>query len=299
MVIAGVAEYVFPVLGSVGFSGVNLTGIQLAAIKKSIQEVDHKVSVGLVEHFKTATRDFDDAMNKIECEMYTEANLSLRKVIDEAGKAFSIREGLDENINRVPLTSYRELMNSAKMLMFSKILVYSYDEDMDTYLPHLAMPKNKKKLLEIQVVDLTEACIQKKKEVNVKKRQIKYIGLKKSTNLTRKTEVQDRLDRILKIAYPYVSERKEWTDAGTEITVEDEEVNIRVNPVFVPLGEEDEIRVAVGVLVNEDGDYPGFVYVWIWKDEEEIFVQHGHKITQKSLGDFDEDSIGNPTDKRV
>ena len=103
MVIAGVAEYVFPVLGSVGFSGINLTGIQLAAIKKSIQEVDHKVSVGLVEHFKTATRDFDDAMNKIECEMYTEANLSLRKVIDEAGKAFGIREGLDENINRVPL----------------------------------------------------------------------------------------------------------------------------------------------------------------------------------------------------
>ena len=87
-----------------------------------------------------------------------------------------------------------------------------------------------------------------------------------------------------------MSERKEWTDAGTEITVEDEEVNIRVNPLFVPLGEEDEIRVAVGVLVNEDGDYPGFVYVWIWKDEEEIFVQHGHKITQKSQGDFEEDT---------
>ena len=83
-------------------------------------------------------------------------------------------------------------------------------------------PCRSQKLLEIQVVDLTEACIQKKKEVNVKKRQIKYIGLKKSTNLTRKTEVQDRLDRILKIAYPFVSERKGWTDAGTRITIEDE-----------------------------------------------------------------------------
>ena len=136
LVIAGVAEHVFPVLGSVGFNGVNLTGLQLAVIKKSIKEVDHKVSVGLAEHFKTATRDFDDAMNKIECEMYYEANLSLRKVIDEAGRAFSIREGLDEKINRVPLASYKELMNSARMLMFSKILVYSFDEDMETYLPH-------------------------------------------------------------------------------------------------------------------------------------------------------------------
>ena len=133
-------------------------------------------------------------------------------------------------------------------------------------------------MLEIQVTDLAEACIEKKKRVNVKKRQIKYIGLKKSVNLTRKTEVQDRLDRILKVAYPYVSERRGWTDAGHEISIEDEEVDIKVNPVFVPLGEEDEIKVAVGVLVDEDGDYPGFVYVWIWKDEEEVYVQHGRKI---------------------
>ena len=290
MVIAGVAEHVFPVLGSVGANGINLTGFQLAAIKKSIKEVDHKVSVGLVEHFKTATRDFEDAMNKIDCEMYDEANISLRKVIDEAGIAFSIREGLDENIDRVPLASFRELMNSARMLMFSKILVHSFDEEMETYLPHLALPKNKKKLLEIEVTDLAEACIEKKKMVNVKKRQLKYIGLKKSINLTRKTEVQDRLDRILKIAYPFVSERRGWTDAGTEITIEVEEVHIRVNPLFVPLGEEDEVKVAVGVLVDEDGDFPGFIFVWIWKEEEEIFVQHGQKITQKSFCDFDEEA---------
>ena len=289
LVIAGVAEHVFPVLGSVGSSGVSLTALQLAAIRKSIKEVDHKVSVGLVEHFKTATRDFDDAMNKIECDLYDEANISLRKVIDEAGRAFSIREGLDENIDRVPLASFRELMNSARMLMFSKILVYSFDEEMETYLPHLALPQNRKKLLEIQVTDLAEACIEKKKRVNVKKRQIKYIGLKKSVNLTRKTEVQDRLDRILKVAYPYVSERRGWTIAGHEISIEDEEVDIKVNPVFVPLGEEDEIKVAVGVLVDEDGDYPGFVYVWIWKDEDEVYVQHGRKITQTSMDDFEED----------
>ena len=68
-VIAGVAEYVFPAVAG-GFSGINLTGIQLAAIKKCIKEVDHKVSVGLVEHFKTANRDFEDAMDKIEYEMF-------------------------------------------------------------------------------------------------------------------------------------------------------------------------------------------------------------------------------------
>ena len=132
-------------------------------------------------------------------------------------------------------------------------------------------------------MDLAVACIEKKKRVNVKKRQIKYIGLKKSVNLTRKSEVQDRLDRILKVAYPYVSEHMGWTDAGREISIEDEEVDIKVNPLFVPLGEEDEIKVAAGVLVDEDGDFPGFVYVWIWKEEDEIFIQHGWKTTRKSL----------------
>ena len=143
MVIAGVAEHIFPAIATVGFNGISLSALQLmAAIKKSIKQVDHKVSVGLVEHFKTATRDFDEALIQIECEMYDEANICLRKVIDEAGRAFSIREGLDENIDRVPLASYRELMNSAKMLIFSKILVYSYDEDMDTYLPCQRTRKN-------------------------------------------------------------------------------------------------------------------------------------------------------------
>ena len=174
--------------------------------------------------------------------------------------------------------------------MFSKILVYSFDEEMNTYLPHLALPKNKKTYLEIQVANLAEECIEKKNRVNVKKRQLKFIGLKKSVNLPRKTEVQDRLDRILKIAYPFVSERKGWTDAGTRITIEDEMVNIRVNPLFVPLGEDDEIKVAVGVLVDEDGDFPGFVYVWIWKEEEEIFIQHGQRITQQSFDKFEEDT---------
>ena len=287
-VIAGVAEYVFPAVAG-GFSGINLTGIQLAAIKKCIKEVDHKVSVGLVEHFKTANRDFEDAMDKIECEMFQEANDTLRKVIDEAAQAFSIREGLDEEINRVPLASYRELMNCARMLMFSNILVFSFDEDMNTYLPHLAMPKNKKAYLEKKIETLAEACISKKQRVNIKKRQIKHVGLTKSVNLTRKTEVQDRLDRILKIAYPYVSERRGWTDAKQEITLEDETVSIAVNPQFVPLGEDDEIKVAVGVLVDEDGNYNGFVYVWIWKDEDSIYVQHGKKITPQSVDDFEQD----------
>ena len=164
MVIAGVAEHIFPAIASVGFNGINLSALQLAAIKKSIKEVDHKVSVGLVEHFKTATRDFDEALVQIRYEMYDEANIYLRKVIDEARRAFSIREGLDENIDRVPLASFRELMNSARMLMFSKILVYSFDEEMNTYLPHLALPKNKKTYLEIQVANLAEECIEKKIE---------------------------------------------------------------------------------------------------------------------------------------
>ena len=133
-------------------------------------------------------------------------------------------------------------------------------------------------------------ALRKKNRVNVKKRQLKFIGLKKSVNLPRKTEVQDRLDRILKIAYPFVSERKGWTDAETRITIEDDTVNIRVNPLFVPLGEDDEIKVAVGVLVDEDGDFPGFVYVWIWKEEGEIFVQHGNIQTPTPFDEDEEDT---------
>ena len=273
-------------LGS-GFVGMNMTGFHLAQIKKGIKEVDHKVSVGLAQHFKNATSDFEEALDMIQCKMYTQANTKLERVIFEARQAFSIKEGLDEGKERVPLVSYRELMNSARMLMFSKILVYSYDEK-GMYLPHLAMPENKRICLEMQVEKLAKECIEKKNKVNVKKRQMKFIYLKKSTNLTRKSEVQDRLDRILKIAYPYVSQLNGWTDAGTEITIEDEQVDIRVNPIFVPLGEEDEVRVAVGVLLDEDGEYPGFVYVWIWKEENELFIQHGGVKTVISLLDYDE-----------
>ena len=43
-------------------------------------------------------------------------------------------------------------------------------------------------------------------------------------------------------------------------------------------------------MLDEDGEYPGFVYVWIWKEENELFIQHGGVKTVISLLDYDETS---------
>ena len=67
------------------------SSLSIKTAKKTYVLDPNKVSVGLVEHFNTATRDFDDAMTKIECEMYDEAKLLMRRELLSASEKVWMR----------------------------------------------------------------------------------------------------------------------------------------------------------------------------------------------------------------
>ena len=222
-----------------------------------------------------AIQKFENALKLIECRMFKKANEDLEKVIDSAEKALRFMEAKRNNEKRIPLEVFKECMNAQKMILFSKILINSYDDKKNTYLPYFAMPENESNYLESETQDIADKSMKMMCHLNVMERT--WI-LTKSVNIQRKDEAQDCLDKILKGAYPYISRRNKWTQVGTEIDPVAETQWITVMPRYVPVGIEDKVKLVIGV-VTKDGDPRGFVCIHIWREDLCIYVEHGDKRT--------------------
>ena len=268
-----VAEHVFN-LGK-GVSSFSITGFQLTKLKHELETINKKIDILLNEPLKMAIQKFENALKLIECRMFKKANEDLEKVIDSAEKALRFMEAKRNNEKRIPLEVFKECMNAQKMILFSKILINSYDDKKNTYLPYFAMPENESNYLESETQDIADKSMKMMRHLNVMERT--WI-LTKSVNIQRKDEAQDCLDKILKGAYPYISRRNKWTQVGTEIDPDAETQWITVMPRYVPVGIEDKVKLVIGV-VTKDGDPRGFVCIHIWREDLCIYVEHGDKRT--------------------
>ena len=78
--------------------------------------------------------------------------------------------------------------------------------------------------------------------------------------------VQDMLDSILKVCYPYFSEIKQWTSMGSKMSdqAHDKSFTIMVLPTYLPFGEEDKTRLFIGVDTAQKE--PVFLDIWRTKD---------------------------------
>ena len=124
------------------------------------------------------------------------------------------------------------------MLIFAQILVSSYDETEQVFLPFQMLSDKRKNIL---VHELEETIIKSIEQMkNVKTTTVFW------TSTRKKSIAQNILDNILTITYPYISEVRGWTHMRTVLN-EETSLKIKVTPKYVPHGEEDAADVTVAV----------------------------------------------------
>ena len=117
------------------------------------------------------------------------------------------------------------------------------------------------------------------KDCQAKKDNVKTSSWWRSQELKKKEEVQDIVDTILNISYPYISESNGlWTNMRTKIMSTEPTVSISVKPEYLPMGSEDQTRVAIGVVT----DKKEMLHMNVWRTEDKVFTSapfiQAHKI---------------------
>ena len=118
-----------------------------------------------------------------------------------------------------------------------------------------------------------------KQRDNVK---LKSFGLFTSA---KNSEVQDLLDSILKIAYPYISQARRLTDMNKHVEYSRLGASLKFSllPEALPMGYEDKTQVIVGFQTNKNGKNKFVVKVHVWRSKENVFYEHHDAIFDKSI----------------
>ena len=151
-----------------GISAFNMTGFQLSQITKKIDKVSENVDKILKEPIMTAVASLDTAINKIDSELYAEAMEDLKGVEKEALKALNYAKQACAGKN-VHLSNYKELVKAVKILLYTKIMRNSFDENTQIFLPYYLLEAKKRQFIEKEVKKLAETCVDIMQTVNVKK----------------------------------------------------------------------------------------------------------------------------------
>ena len=257
VILETVQKIFFDVGSSVALLGstvksIDMTGLTLHQIKKSVEQIDKKVSkllraplLNAIAHFNEVTDYF------LSCE-YEDAYNTADKVLNNATDAFS--KIADKNID---METFADCVKSVQLLIFSKIIRESYDKKKQIFLPYTKLSKNKKNVISRFVERNVEHCIALKETVKVP-----MLTLDREK---KKSIVQDMLDSILQLAYPYVSQGNGWTDL--EYKIPQDEITFKVNPKYLPMGEEDSTEVIVGNTKSE------VIRMYLWREKDSIFTR--------------------------
>ena len=125
-------------------------------------------------------------------ENYEDAFNSIQRLDSEATKAFYYADGSNISVN-----SFKECAKAARLKMFAAILKGSYDRQEKVFLPPHKLPPNKVAQIGRELENIAKKCLQQRSNVNTTKMLI-------VASSTKESEVQDTLDSVLKMAYPYI-----------------------------------------------------------------------------------------------
>merc|ERR1712079_195133 len=116
-----------------------------------------------------------------------------------------------------------------------------YDKEKKVFLPYRILKMNIKGAVAEELEKLVKDCLSLSEEVKSKK----WFLSKAKEN-----EIQDTVDTVLTITYPYISEGHGWTNSFTEIH-EDSETYfvITLNLQYIPY--EDKTTVIIGTMRGE------------------------------------------------
>ena len=207
-------------------------------IKKGIDKI-------LKTPLKTALENFEFILICVETGNFELAFEKLPVLEEDAMKAFHY---MDEE-NKISVDDFKECAKAVRLHMFAIILRASYDRERKIFTRPEKLQENKALLIGRALEKIARSCIEQKE--NVSTDEWGFFNSSKS-KIQIKSEAQDCLDQILKLAYPHISRAKKFTDIKKQLTMSDDGIcKFRLLPEFLPMGYEDITQLIVGVQTDE------------------------------------------------
>ena len=166
-------------------------------------------------------------------------------------------------------------MTSVLLIIFCTILSESYNKEKKCFLPYTMLSDSEKAIIGGEIEMWVRKSLEAKTKINVKA----FF----QTDLKKNNTLQNHLDVVLRIAYPYVSESKKLTSMKTKISPTDNDIKIKLNPSLLPYGEEDYTLLTIGERKNDDGTYINDVKIKIWRTETEVYCKYTYGSASQSL----------------
>ena len=257
MVVLEVAQDILNV-GSAAYN-IDMTALTLHQIKNTVERIEKKVDKFLKEPLETALSLFNDAITEVINNCYEEAFENLKEVILNAKKGLNLVKG-----KGISIESFGEYIKAARLIAFSTILRHSYQKKEKIFLPIFMLSADNEKVISDKLESVVNDCLEQKESVNVK--------TMFRVNEGKKTLVQDMLDSLLKVTYPYISQAKKWTDMNNDLSSSEEMKKVTLMPKYLPLGFEDKTELQFGFKIEKS--IPDLFKVDVWKSRKNVWYEH-------------------------
>ena len=242
-----------------GFTKMDLSGITLKQIKETVQRIEEKVDRLLETPLKNAKEHFDFAITRVTHGVNKEACAYFDKVIAEGTAAFNNIEN-----KKITIPGFQACIESARLVIFSQIAKDSYDEKKECFLPFILLKKRNRGCIVEDLEKHVTKCVALKENIRTSS-----FFFTSATEI--KDQIQDMLDIIIKICYPYLSEIRKWTTMGTKVpdqTQDRSSFTIKVFPKHLPFGSQDKAKLAIGI----DPANNEHVFLEIWRTKDYVLT---------------------------
>ena len=88
----------------------------------------------------------------------------------------------------------------------------------------------------------------------------------------KKSTVEEILDSLLKVTYPFISQYMKWTDMRSDLSMSDGKIKIILMPKYLPHGYEQKTELNVGYKFVKS--IPDLTKVDVWRSNEIVFYEH-------------------------
>ena len=173
----------------------------------------------------------------------------------------------------------RECCKATRLLIFATILQASFDQKEEVFLSLDKLPQQSLSLIRHELENITKQSIEQKSNVKTTS-----FGV---FTVAKKSEVQDLLDSILKITYPYISQDRKLTDMTMQLESDDPNLKFSLLPEALPLGFEDKVPIVIGIRINEHG-HKSAVKVNVWRDPVHVCYEYNDQRYCKPIFSYSE-----------
>ena len=224
---------------------------QLSQIQRKVEEINRKLYVVLSAPLKLASAHLGKAwihMESLESRGYADGIKELEKARDQALKAFQYAEGQGATMENL-----KNAVAAKRLSIFSEVLIQSYNGTM--IVPFPLLDSQRKRTIGRLIEDEMK-CMQRFRDSY-------KVPMFTWDKAAEEKKVQDILDDLLKVSYPFISQGRGFTDPLNAVT----DVSFKLVPNFIPEGEEDSTLVTLGQHEGKDFN------VRVWKEKEQVVVR--------------------------